>query len=632
MRQNKLKTLAAKILANFLILTVVITVFYFIGQAHRPSPAQAAEQPQCGAVNKCLLGNPEGYRYDGGNKCWTWDCVAGTNRVTCCPVCGNGIKDSGEDCDKTDLGGQTCATQGYISGALTCGSNCLFNLSACSDTVSTPQSTLPPSTPADPCCAYNINSIRTGGACCLRGLPSNFTTTYDLSGQATYNWNCCSVQPPSYTSDCVASGGKIESKDGTTAGNFKCSGTSPTGSTGGLPPPNLCGDGVWQTGEECDPADPTSYPKDRYCAGSSAGLSGSATGACCSVSCTKDCKIAVNRACATSGCQNPVLSDWSEYLNPGVLAKYNPYYALNVPCVSCGTMNDFFFIPIYGGQAISNITNFNLAIPAQLATNLTSLCKNASATYKLAINEIIRQDQFGKDTRIGWTWQCGQQTCSAYQQANCGAQADEGKCINGLIYANNYDEFKSAVLDQDQMCLNSFYDRGSPVMQMCTNSKGPDYNSKWNMSLSYNWQCKGLGKYNSVNDAGQPVLGENKVDCSSGWEGESKCSDKNIALGQDVFNDSNYSGGDYGDEECTAAFYSLWNNKEYETHAEKFCPDGSYGVETVLGSRNRAHVVNIKYTTDANGNTSLSWSCQGLNGKIERNGCDLRCHFVQQTL
>lgn len=136
MGQNKLKILATKILANFLILAAVIAVFYFIGQTREAPQVQAGEEPKCGTTyNTCLSGTPEGYRYDGGNKCWTWQCVLGTpplqSKVTCCPVCGNKIIDAGEDCEGSNLNGQTCQTQGYDGGTLSCDGDCFFNVNQC---------------------------------------------------------------------------------------------------------------------------------------------------------------------------------------------------------------------------------------------------------------------------------------------------------------------------------------------------------------------------------------------------------------------------------------------------------------------------------------------------------------------
>ncbi len=49
-----------------------------------------------------------------------------------CSPCGNGVVDSGEDCDGTNLNGQTCVTRGFVSGTLACTSSCTFNTSGCS--------------------------------------------------------------------------------------------------------------------------------------------------------------------------------------------------------------------------------------------------------------------------------------------------------------------------------------------------------------------------------------------------------------------------------------------------------------------------------------------------------------------
>jgi hypothetical protein len=49
------------------------------------------------------------------------------------PVCGNGTRETGEVCDGTDLGGQTCASVGAGSGTLRCASGCAaFDTSLCS--------------------------------------------------------------------------------------------------------------------------------------------------------------------------------------------------------------------------------------------------------------------------------------------------------------------------------------------------------------------------------------------------------------------------------------------------------------------------------------------------------------------
>lgn len=48
-------------------------------------------------------------------------------------VCGNGQRESGEQCDGAALGGQTCANHGYTLGALGCGDDCTYDVSDCYD-------------------------------------------------------------------------------------------------------------------------------------------------------------------------------------------------------------------------------------------------------------------------------------------------------------------------------------------------------------------------------------------------------------------------------------------------------------------------------------------------------------------
>ena len=47
-------------------------------------------------------------------------------------VCGNSIRETGETCDRTDLGGQTCTGLGYTGGTLSCAADCAgYNVAAC---------------------------------------------------------------------------------------------------------------------------------------------------------------------------------------------------------------------------------------------------------------------------------------------------------------------------------------------------------------------------------------------------------------------------------------------------------------------------------------------------------------------
>ncbi len=48
--------------------------------------------------------------------------------------CGDLVKNGTEDCDFGDLGGATCADQGFLFGTLACGPGCVFDTSGCTNT------------------------------------------------------------------------------------------------------------------------------------------------------------------------------------------------------------------------------------------------------------------------------------------------------------------------------------------------------------------------------------------------------------------------------------------------------------------------------------------------------------------
>lgn len=48
-----------------------------------------------------------------------------------CAQCGNGAVEIGELCDGANLDGQSCTTRGFTAGSLTCDGTCLFNTTAC---------------------------------------------------------------------------------------------------------------------------------------------------------------------------------------------------------------------------------------------------------------------------------------------------------------------------------------------------------------------------------------------------------------------------------------------------------------------------------------------------------------------
>ncbi len=76
-------------------------------------------------------------------------------------VCGNGIQEGSEQCDGSDLNGQTCQSQGYSGGTLACTASCTFNTSGCTNP-----------------CKPSGASCTAGGECCsgtCKGKPGRKT-------------------------------------------------------------------------------------------------------------------------------------------------------------------------------------------------------------------------------------------------------------------------------------------------------------------------------------------------------------------------------------------------------------------------------------------------------------------------
>ena len=75
----------------------------------------------------------ESQGYSGGTLSCLSDC-SGFDTSSCIaePSCGNGFIEGNEVCDGDDLGGETCESQGYDAGVLACLSDCSgFDTSSC---------------------------------------------------------------------------------------------------------------------------------------------------------------------------------------------------------------------------------------------------------------------------------------------------------------------------------------------------------------------------------------------------------------------------------------------------------------------------------------------------------------------
>src|SRR5262249_55355820 len=54
-----------------------------------------------------------------------------SNAVCSNATCGNDIAEAGEQCDGSDLNGETCTDFGFTGGALSCDGSCSFDTSGC---------------------------------------------------------------------------------------------------------------------------------------------------------------------------------------------------------------------------------------------------------------------------------------------------------------------------------------------------------------------------------------------------------------------------------------------------------------------------------------------------------------------
>lgn len=160
-------------------------------------------------------------------------------------LCGNGSMEGEEECEGSDVGGATCEAMGLGSGTVSCSGSCKFDTSGC-----------------DTC---GDGQLQDGEDC--DGANLGGTTCESLAlGSGT-----------------VACGGcRIDS----------------SGCTGGGPEetPDTCGDGIVQTGEQCDVYDHAG----QTCA--TLGFSGGTLG--CAVRCTFD-----TSACIGGSTQQPVTPD-----------------------------------------------------------------------------------------------------------------------------------------------------------------------------------------------------------------------------------------------------------------------------------------------------------------------------------
>jgi len=145
---------------------------------------------QLGSAACTTLPSPGGGNYSAGTLACNSPGSCSFNKAACV-YCGDGIKNAAEACDGADLGGQTCQSQGFAAGNLSC-NTCAFNTGGCTK------------------CGNNV--VDAGEVCDGGNFNGQSCQSFDpgkfAGGSLTCN-NCGSIGTGGCTSGncCVAGGG-----------------------------------------------------------------------------------------------------------------------------------------------------------------------------------------------------------------------------------------------------------------------------------------------------------------------------------------------------------------------------------------------------------------------------------------
>jgi cysteine-rich repeat protein len=168
------------------------------------------------------------------------------------PTCGDGAIGAGEECDSANLGGATCASEGFFAGTLACAANCTLDTSGCTNAGCGNFAI----DPGEDCDGADL-----GGATCasegfLGGVLScdpgcAFDTT------ACTNVGCGNGQiDPGEQCDGMDLGGAACASLGLTGGPLGCAADCKYDAA--LCVPIVCGNGTIEASEQCDDGNTTS--------------------------------------------------------------------------------------------------------------------------------------------------------------------------------------------------------------------------------------------------------------------------------------------------------------------------------------------------------------------------------------
>lgn len=165
-----------------------------------------------------------------------------------CTLCGNGTRDGAETCDGGDLGGVSCEMLGFTGGTLGCGTACVFDTAACVGTaVDVCGDGV--ATGSELCDNGDLN----GGSCASLGFVSG---TLVCGSDCTFETAGCSrcgdgVLDAEESCDGAVPEGLDCTSEGFAAGSLACA----SDCTLDVLACTLCGNGTLDAGEVCDGGD-----------------------------------------------------------------------------------------------------------------------------------------------------------------------------------------------------------------------------------------------------------------------------------------------------------------------------------------------------------------------------------------
>lgn len=206
--------------------------------------AKCTSDDNCLGYDKCNsktgLCGPAESNQDGGTT---------QDQVTLPPQCGNQQVEQGEQCDGPNLNGQSCQSQGFAGGNLTCNSSCQFDTSACQQSNNCGNNTIDL---GEECDGANLN----GQTCQSRGFQQG---TLKCSAGCRFDTTSCGAAPkcgngaldPGEDCDGANLNNQNCQTQGFASGNLQCTNGCRFDTSLCKQAPT-CGNGSIDAGEECD--------------------------------------------------------------------------------------------------------------------------------------------------------------------------------------------------------------------------------------------------------------------------------------------------------------------------------------------------------------------------------------------